>query len=192
MKGMTGMFYWWLGQTSRDPRMMMVIGRLGRGCLAIAMLLMVPMTDLHAAEPTMLARSGVEQMSESHLRQLLLTHFARWEGVPYEYGGYDRRGIDCSGFVNLTFKQALGVDIPRSTQLLASQGKRVARSALAVGDVLVFRTASKTLHVGIYVGDGQFIHASKSRGVMLSDVDSPYWRDVYIKAVRFLHTRTRA
>ena len=188
MTGMTELLFWWLGQIPRDPRVMMVMNRLTWTRLAMAVLLLFAATvSVQAAEVSWVARGGMEQMSDTRVRQLLLQHFARWEGVPYEYGGYDRHGVDCSGFVNLTYKQVLGLDIPRSTELLAQTGRHVARNRLAIGDILVFRISATVLHVGIYVGRGQFIHASKTRGVMLSELDSPYWSDVYLKAVRVLH-----
>lgn len=168
-------------------------GRRGLWLLLLALLLVPASGELQAAEPTLLARhADADQLSDSQVRRLLLHHYARWEGVPYEYGGYDRHGIDCSGFVNLTYRQVLGVEIPRTTRQLSHSGHQVSRRHLAVGDVLIFRTAYATLHVGIYVGRGQFIHASKSRGVMLSDLNSSYWSGVYVKAVRFLHNRTAA
>jgi cell wall-associated NlpC family hydrolase len=124
-----------------------------------------------------------------HVRHALLSKFDRWQGTPYRYGGMSHRGIDCSGFVHVIYHQALGIDVPRSTELLSRLRHRVSRRHLVAGDLILFRINRHTLHAGIYVGHGQFIHASKSRGVMLSSLHNPYWREVFSKAVRIIGTR---
>ena len=99
-------------------------------------------------------------------------------------GGLNRNGIDCSGFVHVTFRDVFKKDLPRSTELLAKVGKPVPTDALKVGDLVFFKTGFKDRHVGIYTGGGQFIHASKSRGVMESSLNNPYWTKHYWKATR--------
>ena len=132
---------------------------------------------------------SVEQpavVSTSDLRDRLHQHYLDWRGVPYKVGGNDRRGIDCSGFVHLAYKNALGVQLPRSTDLLAQTGEDIPKKQLAVGDLVFFKTGFAKQHVGIYMGDGQFIHASTSRGVMKSTLKSPYWSKHYWKSTRVL------
>lgn len=126
------------------------------------------------------------QISESSLRSALMRHYDRWEGAPYRYGGNSRYGVDCSGFVHAMFQETLGIEVPRSTELLSHAGPRVSRRHLAAGDIIIFRIPGKSLHAGIYVGNGQFIHASKTRGVMLSRLSNPYWTEVYEKSVRVI------
>ncbi|MGD8592452.1 MAG: NlpC/P60 family protein [Gammaproteobacteria bacterium] len=121
-----------------------------------------------------------------HLRERLNQYFLAWHGVPYKIGGQDKHGIDCSGFVQLTYKNALGINIPRSTDLLLKTGKQISRNQLAVGDLVFFKTGFSKQHVGIYVGNGQFIHASSSKGVMKSSLKSPYWSKHYWKSNRVL------
>ena len=120
------------------------------------------------------------------LQKALLAHYQSWKGAPYRYGGLSRRGIDCSGFVYLTYRNVLGIKLPRSTKLLSRSGRVTAKRDLTTGDLLIFNTAPKTLHVGIYIGDNRFMHASKSRGVMLSELSNPYWTDRYWKSIRIL------
>ena len=132
---------------------------------------------------------SVEQpavVSTSDLRDRLHQHYLDWRGVPYKVGGNDRRGIDCSGFVHLTYKKALGVTVPRSTNLLAKTGTNIPRKQLTVGDLVFFKTGFTKQHVGIYMGNGQFIHASTSKGVMKSSLKSPYWSKHYWKSTRVL------
>ena len=109
-----------------------------------------------------------------------------WRGVPYREGGLSKNGIDCSGYVHLTYKQRFGIEIPRSTNALASYGKSVSRRALRAGDLVFFKTGWKVRHVGIYMSDGRFMHASTSRGVMISSMEEEYWDDAYWQARRVM------
>ena len=108
----------------------------------------------------------------------------QWRGVPYRYGGLSENGVDCSGFVYLTFQSRLGIELPRTTDELARQGERVDRDELRPGDLVFFKTGFRTRHVGIYMGGGRFLHASTSRGVMTSSLNNVYWRKHYWKARR--------
>lgn len=107
-----------------------------------------------------------------------------WQGVPYRWGGTDRRGVDCSAFVQITFESRLGVQVPRTTEELAREGRRVPRGDLEPGDLVFFKTGYRRRHVGIYMGGDRFLHASSSRGVMTSSLNNAYWRRHYWKARR--------
>ena len=135
------------------------------------------------------AVAGTYRSDAQHVRQALLAKFDHWRGTPYRYGGMSHHGIDCSGFVHVMYRQALGIDVPRSTELLSRIHHRVSRQHLVAGDLILFRINGHTLHAGIYVGHGQFIHASKTRGVMLSSLHNPYWKDTYSEAVRVIGER---
>jgi lipoprotein Spr len=118
------------------------------------------------------------------IRHKLLNQYSAWKGVPYRYGGLSKQGIDCSGFVFLTFKQQLDIHIPRTTAKQSQSGRSIDYRDIQTGDLLFFKTDVKVRHVGIYVGDQQFIHASTSQGVMLSDINNPYWQRHFWKAKR--------
>lgn len=113
-------------------------------------------------------------------------HFNEWYGTPYRYGGLDKRGVDCSGFVYITYRQVFGADIPRTTDSLARTGNRVTVYDLQPGDLVLFRTGSYN-HVGLYLADGIFMHASTSKGVMFSGLDEKYWRDHFWQARRIIN-----
>ncbi|PVZ84388.1 endopeptidase [Serratia sp. S1B] len=110
----------------------------------------------------------------------------QWNGTPYRYGGLDRNGVDCSGFVYRTFRDRFDMQLPRSTEQQTELGTKVSRDALLPGDLVFFKTGSgqNGLHVGIYDTDDQFIHASTSRGVTRSSLNNSYWRKVYWQARR--------
>ncbi|MCC5810155.1 MAG: C40 family peptidase [Ectothiorhodospiraceae bacterium] len=111
--------------------------------------------------------------------QALYTQHADWRGTPYRIGGTGRTGIDCSAFVMTTFRSQFGVDLPRTTEQQARFGDPIPREQMAAGDLVFFRTGAKKRHVGIYVENGRFLHASTSAGVTLSELDNPYWADSY-------------
>lgn len=110
----------------------------------------------------------------------------QWYRTPYRYGGIDRSGVDCSGFVYLTFRDRFAMQLPRTTEEQTELGTRIARDELLPGDLLFFKTGSGSsgLHVGIYDTDNQFIHASTSQGVIRSSLENVYWKRAYWQARR--------
>jgi cell wall-associated NlpC family hydrolase len=120
------------------------------------------------------------------IQRQLSRHFEFWKQTPYKLGGTSKRGIDCSGFVQVTYQEIFDKNLPRSTALQVKAGHNVSRNNLKLGDLVFFRTGRRQRHVGIYVGNNRFMHASTSRGVMLSKLNSPYWVKHYWKARRIL------
>lgn len=112
--------------------------------------------------------------------------FSEWEGTPYRKGGMDQRGIDCSGFVQQTYHTLFGTAIPRTTRLQARLGRAVNPSDLKPTDLVFFKTGFLGRHVGIYRGNGQFMHVSTIRGVCLSHLGNIYWKDHFWQARRIL------
>ncbi|QCG48766.1 NlpC/P60 family protein [Aeromonas schubertii] len=110
--------------------------------------------------------------------------YKEWRGVPYRMGGTTQRGVDCSAFAREVFRDALGVELPRSTRSQVHEGTRVARNELVEGDLVFFKINSRLNHVGIYVGNGEFIHASTRKGVTRSKLDDRYWRSKFWQARR--------
>lgn len=128
---------------------------------------------------------GVTSSSES-IKIALQQHYNEWRGVKYKYGGLSKNGIDCSGFTYITYKNLFNKNTPRSTKLLANSGKFINKSQLQPGDLVLYKTTSTVRHVGIYYGDNKFLHASKSKGVMISDMNLDYWRSRYWQSRRVL------
>jgi hypothetical protein len=110
----------------------------------------------------------------------------RWEGTPYRMGGTTRRGVDCSGLMQRVYRDALGVDLSRSTRTQVREGRRVRRGDLRPGDLVFFRPGGKGRHVGVYVGEGEFAHASTSAGPTISPLAREYWENTYWTARRVL------
>jgi len=111
-------------------------------------------------------------------------------GTPYRYGGNTPAGgFDCSGLVNYVYRDMLDLKLPRTSRDLAAwQGPRIAPERLTTADLVFFGSRGQVSHVGIYVGEGRFVHAPSSGGtVRLDRLDGPYWRDHYSGAKRVLH-----
>lgn len=113
----------------------------------------------------------------------------RFMGTPYKYGGTTRRGMDCSGLLLNAYKAA-NIDLPRVSRDQAESGRKIRLAKVKPGDALFFKTSgSKINHTGIVdhiVGDEVFfIHASSSRGVMVSSLENSYWKKRFVKAVRY-------
>jgi cell wall-associated NlpC family hydrolase len=118
------------------------------------------------------------------VKKALYQHFSQWKGTPYKFGGQDRNGVDCSGFVYLTFRTRFGLELPRSTDEQVEIGRDVTGKLLQPGDLLFFRIGFFDRHVGIYLENKTFIHASKDRGIMISSLDNQYWYSKFQKAKR--------
>jgi len=128
--------------------------------------------------------SEILDVSESTLKNKNLYNFIiDWYGTPYKYGGMNEDGIDCSGFTNILYKEIYKIQIPRVSKDIAENVKRKYTEDLKEGD-LVFFSFGKTgivNHVGIYLHNNKFVHASTSKGVIISNLTEPYYGDYLVK-----------
>jgi len=131
-----------------------------------------------------LAASRINLSDIPAVKSVLYSQYNEWKSVRYREGGMSKRGVDCSGFVYLTYRSKFGIDLPRTTDLQSSVGKKIARNNLQAGDLVFFKTGFFRKHVGIFLEERKFMHASASRGVMVSSLDEEYWADSYWMAKR--------
>jgi len=115
----------------------------------------------------------------------LIDFVDQWWGVPYRIGGTTKSGIDCSGFIRGLVSETYGFSLPRSSREQAQYCKRVEKTQVKEGDLVFFSSGRHISHVGLYLANNKFVHASTSMGVIISDLDEPYWKRKYAFAGRF-------
>lgn len=140
--------------------------------------------QLLASQPTAAKPEAAPKASERV--QTVMRRAMALLGTPYRWGGTSENGFDCSGLVGYVFKTALGIDLPRVSRDMATSGEQVERTALATGDLVFFsRRGARVDHVGIYVGEGKFVHAPRTgKDVMISSLDTGYWSHKFMQARR--------
>ncbi len=126
----------------------------------------------------------MDRQKSTEVKTILLKQYKEWQNTPHKIGGLSKRGIDCSGFTLVTFQSKFGYTLPRTTKLQAQTGKKIARKNIQAGDLVFFKPSIFYNHVGIYMGNSEFLHASSSRGVMISNITESYWRNSYWTARR--------
>lgn len=114
----------------------------------------------------------------------LVDYVHQWYSVPYRIGGTSKEGIDCSAFVQGIAVDAFGVQLPRTAREQASYCTEIEKKDLQEGDLVFFNTTGGVSHVGLYINNNKFVHASTSMGVVISDLDEPYWQRRFVKAGR--------
>lgn len=139
------------------------------------------------ASPSLVLQSESFLLDESMFNNFKAQVRLYWQ-APYLWGGDSPKGIDCSGLVFMIYKDGLGKTVPRHTMELFENGKPIAKKELQITDLVFFTLQSKTCvdHVGIYIAKGFFLHASVSRGVCLSHLNDPPFKNCYVGARRYL------
>ena len=110
-------------------------------------------------------------------RNQIITAAGQYLGIPYKSNGIDPRGFDCSGFIRYVFKQALNLELPRSAADIYDKSFRLKHGRGKPADLVFFSTDNdrRPDHIGLMIGGDKFIHASKSRGVIISSLDDQYY-----------------
>ena len=146
--------------------------------------LMFCLSSCHTSAPRLdykaLAQASVRlgmdiELTDNHK---LYVNAAEWIGTPYRAGGDSRHGTDCSGLVSQLYKKTYRMRLSRSTDGQLKESNKIARRNLREGDLVFFTSRSsrkKVAHVGIYLKDGKFIHASTSQGVIVSSLKEKYY-----------------
>lgn len=112
----------------------------------------------------------------------LLVFTLDWRGTPYCYGGSSKKGTDCSGFTSNVYKEIYKKEIPRVSREIYANSMPIRKHALYEGDLVFFATSggTKITHVGIYLWEGYFAHASASKGVMISSLRQGYYQRTFV------------
>lgn len=128
----------------------------------------------------LLLNTDVEQLDNLDL----LESVDEWYGTPYRYGGTTKKGVDCSAFVQAVYLATFAVSLPRTARDQYHSSRIISAVELKEGDLLFFNTTGGISHVGIYLRNNKFVHASSSQGVVISDIFDSYYLKRYIGAGR--------
>lgn len=134
-----------------------------------------------------MAHARQETMQCDSRSDFLYEEVKSWIGTPYKYGGNSKRGVDCSGFVVQVYKKVYGVSLQRSSNLIYEKNcDKIKKNDLKKGDLVFFSTgrSKKINHVGIYLNNDKFVHASTNRGVIVSGLDEDYYLRTYVSSGR--------
>lgn len=125
-------------------------------------------------------------------REKLIMEIIKYLDTPYKYGGSTLNGIDCSAFTQSVYQDALNINLNRTARDQFTQGKVISKDELQFGDLVFFNTRRRVRpgHVGIYIGEGLFAHASSNGGVMISSLDEDYYSKRFMGARRVVDEST--
>jgi lipoprotein Spr len=128
---------------------------------------------------------GVAVDATSNLK--LYKFIYEWIGTPYRFGGNTKKGIDCSAFTKAIYDKVFNTTILRNSRDIFSMVNPLPKDELKEGDLVFFKIKSASItHIGIYLGDNRFAHASSSRGVVISNLNEPYYSRYFYKGGRIL------
>ena len=155
-------------------------------------------TKITPAQPVAKTQDDDESLAKDYLSQIMgvalsatsnmkLFHFVYdWIGTPYRFGGSSKRGIDCSAFTKELYSEVFNLDIKRNSRDIFSMVSPVGKDELKEGDLVFFKIHSRRIsHIGIYLGNNRFAHAS-SMGVAISSLDDAYYSRYFYRGGRLL------
>jgi cell wall-associated NlpC family hydrolase len=149
-------------------------------------------TSCKSAKSHSSKESHINKTTTTSKATKIVTYAKTFEGVRYQFGGTNKRGMDCSGLIFTAFKYE-NVLLPRISRDMAKSGKEIKLNNINIGDLLFFKTKAKQgkiNHVGLVVSINnkniKFIHATTSKGVITSTLNEPYWKNAFVKARRVL------
>lgn len=166
------------------------------GGFIVGLLILVVLSSCRSSKTILYNPVEVEQLSRALRIPInnddpnipLYAEASLWLGVPYRYGGNTKAGSDCSGFVWQVYRRVYGKNLERSSDDQAKKDvHKVGKSGLKAGDLVFFRTSRKSKkidHVGIFLKDGYFVHASTSKGVIVSSLEEDYYKRTWQKGGR--------
>lgn len=156
--------------SEQSRRMAISLRLLAFACLLLLGVGCAPKVVIQSPE----APPAQDSAFKSSVSDILLSQFRSWQGVRHRVGGTDRQGVDCSGLMQIVFRDAFQVDLPRTSREQSLTGQPVSTRDMRPGDLLYFLD-KRGDHIGVVVSDRTFMHASASQGVILSSLDGYWW-----------------
>lgn len=167
-------------------RLLISILALSFASAALSFQLPASMLSQHHPLSASTAKTALEQKETGPLRGRILAQYQKWKGTDYKWGGTSHQGVDCSALMQHLLSDAAHLSLPRTTGEQIHRGVQVAEYRLKAGDLIFFQTGPNRRHVGVYIGNSQFIHASTSQGVTVSTLANDYWHTHFITARRII------
>ncbi len=131
----------------------------------------------HLLNPATTNRPLSKAIDKLDISRKLKKEIEHWLGVPYRYGGRDKKGIDCSGLICVLYQSLYKTDIPKTVKLQYEACKKIPLKKLREGDLVFFNPEGKEVtHIGLYLSDHTFVHASVSKGVVISNLENAYYK----------------
>ena len=122
-------------------------------------------------------------VKKRELNPSLYSFIDEWMGIPHRMGGATKRGVDCSGFVNLLYIKVYKEDLPRSSRDMSDVVKKKRNSQLKEGDLVFFSFGGRNVdHVGVYLHNNKFVHVSTKKGVIISDLGDSWYAKYFTDA----------
>lgn len=147
-------------------------------------------TDLHlstsGSKKIELKYAELLKVDKNNIQNIRLYSFIdSWYGTPYKYGGKNKKGIDCSNFTSTLYSDVYNKNISGTSASLFEQCKIVSKNNLKEGDLVFFKIEKDNVsHIGVYLQNNKFVHATTKKGVMIDDLDQAYYKKYYYKAGR--------
>lgn len=138
------------------------------------------------ADPLQVKYAEKLSVSQHEIQNMELYRFVdQWVGTPYRYGGMSSSGVDCSGFSNVLYKEIYQTQLKRTARDIYGDSKPVAKTQLQEGDLVFFNiSGKKASHMGVYLQNGYFVHASSSKGVVISNLSNSYYQKYFDRGGR--------
>jgi len=145
--------------------------------------------DVHKTGDTNPVKEKLGLSNKEYKDSKLFRFIYEWYGAPYKYGGCVKTGVDCSCFTNNLYEAVYGRKTPRSAGDIHKECDKINTEKLREGDLVFFITNGKSIsHVGVYLRANKFVHASTSKGVIISDLNEAYYKKYYHSAGRLKHS----
>ncbi|WP_321779208.1 C40 family peptidase [Sulfurimonas sp.] len=116
----------------------------------------------------------------------LYHEYKKWYRTPYKYGGMNKYGLDCSSLIQIVYRDAFNIRLPRTTKNQVKKGYLISKNSTKEGDLVFFKIGYNSRHAGIVIEKGKFMHASQKNGVSISSLSNPYWKSRYWQSRRIL------
>ena len=131
-------------------------------------------------------KPSYKPQKQNWITTALYNEYKKWHKTPYKLGGINTNGIDCSSLVQILYRDAFSIRLPRTTKDQAKKGYLISKNSTQEGDLVFFKTGYNTRHAGIVIEKDKFIHSSTKYGVMISSLSNPYWKSKYWQSRRVL------